>query len=392
MSNSVQRALASQRNDSLTIFGQQKVESEQAIVQEIYSYSINPRIFKTTLVAGGTVSQADSMAVVGSSTTTASTATLETIKKCKYRSGEGLVARFSALFTAGVAGTTQLAGVGNAADFLGFGYNGASFGVLHRNNSSDTWYSSSSWNFDKGDGKGRLPVMDWGKLNVFQVRFQFLGAGALELRVENPVNGLFELVHRISYANANTVPSFANPIMGGYYHVDNGATTSDIVLKSASMYLGVEGSSRRHGFTNAVSFEKTGLGAVETNIMTLRNRAMFASKANLNLIFPLTLSITSIGGTKPAVIRLRLNPTVAGTPAFSDVATTTSIGELDTAGTDVSAGDLLYATVLNKEDSISVDLSKLEMVLSPSDELVISAQTASGTVDINASLTYLNDI
>lgn len=51
---------------------------------------------------------------------------------CKYRAGQSVLSRFTAVFDNGTAGTGQLAGIGNQVSGYFFGYNGEQFGILHR--------------------------------------------------------------------------------------------------------------------------------------------------------------------------------------------------------------------------------------------------------------------
>ena len=49
-----------------------------------------------------------------------------------YRPGQGAVGRFSAIFSKGIDGGSQLAGIGNQVSGFFFGYNGSDFGIMHR--------------------------------------------------------------------------------------------------------------------------------------------------------------------------------------------------------------------------------------------------------------------
>lgn len=57
---------------------------------------------------------------------------------------------FFSIFT-GVEGSTQLVVLGNDSNGLIFGYNGATFGVMRRQNGTDYWINQQNWNMDKVD-------------------------------------------------------------------------------------------------------------------------------------------------------------------------------------------------------------------------------------------------
>jgi hypothetical protein len=123
----------------LTAFGDMRTAEIVPIFQGSFEYTVDNTDLNTNTVAnGGTVTQADAMACVGTSTTTSSTAEFRAKRHAKYRPGMGALCRFTALFTTGVAGTEQYIGLlddnGSGAAFkngLAVGYDGVTFG-FHR--------------------------------------------------------------------------------------------------------------------------------------------------------------------------------------------------------------------------------------------------------------------
>ena len=377
-------------------FGELNVAQLTPIVQEMFTYNINSRLINTTLVNTGTVTQANAMAVVGSGTTTASSATLQTRKRARYRPGIGLVCRFTALFTTGVADTFQYAGCFDEEDGFAFGYNGTSFGILQRSTASgstvDTWTAQTAWNRDNADGTGTLPVLDQTKGNIFEIQLQYLGFGAIRFYIED-TPGEFILVHDIEYANANTQPSLANPSLPYSMFVDNNTTTSDMVMKTGSCGLFIEGTEKPHGALNSIENSKSGIGSTETNVLTIQNRTSYNSLTNHNLVYPYFLSIATIAGTKPTTIYLTLNSSIGGTPAFTNIDVNNSIVAYDTSGTTLTGGIRLASFILGKEDKIEINLKEIEEIfLEPGDELTISAVTPTGTVEVFTSITFLEDL
>lgn len=377
-------------------FGELSIASMEPIVQEMFTYNINTRLFNTTVANGGTVTQGNAMAVVGTSTTTGSTAQMSTRKSARYRPGLGLVCRFTSLFTAGVAGTYQYSGCIDDQDGFAFGYDGETFGILHRSNASgavvDTWIPQTTWNRDPADGTKTLPVLDTSKGNVFSIQLQFLGFGAIRFYIEDTA-GEFVLVHTIEFTNSNTQPSLANPTLPFSMNVDNGATTSDMVMKAGSCALFVEGIERPHGALNSAVNSKSGIGSTETNVLTIQNRGTFNSLTNHNLVYPYYLSVSTISGTKPTTIFITLNTTLGGTPSYTNIDTNNSLIAYDTAGTTLTGGIRLATFILGKEDRIQINLKELEEIfLEPDDILTISAVTPSGSVEVFSSITFLEDI
>ena len=379
-----------------TAFGEIKTAQLTPIIQELFTYNINSRKYSTISTGSGSITQANSMGIVSTGTTAGSTSSIEALDRIRYRPGEGCMCRFTGLFTTPVLGTTQLIGVGDENDgfFVGYDTTG-DFGFMHRNSASgsivETWYYQSTWNADLADGTQSLPAMNWQNGNIFAIQYQYLGFGSIRLYIEKSHLGEFILCNTIDYANENQLPSLSNPTLPFRMSVDNGAIASDIVLKTASVGFFVEGESRVRGLSNAVTHNKTGIGSTETSIISLRNKATYASQTNTELIFPVLLNIATIGGNKPVIINLYKNETLTA-PTYNDVDTNTSIAEFDVVGGLVGNGTLVTTLLLGKEDTGSLDLKQLNLKLVPGENLCITASTGSGTVEVFASITFIDDI
>ncbi len=114
-------------------FGEIAVESLEPVFQSDAVYGINSgEIVATTDGASGTATASDNLFTVGTGGTTAGYfGSIQSRKRLRYRSGQGVVGRFTMLFTQGIANNVQVVGVGTGESTFAFGYNGTSFGVLH---------------------------------------------------------------------------------------------------------------------------------------------------------------------------------------------------------------------------------------------------------------------
>lgn len=126
--------VVTQPREGKSAFGDALVCQASPEVFGNFVYNINTDIFDVRENVSGSVSQASAMASVSSGAAANSGAYLRTKESLRYQPGFGSRARFTALFTTGVAGSTQLAGLGDESNGFFFGYNGASFGILHRYN------------------------------------------------------------------------------------------------------------------------------------------------------------------------------------------------------------------------------------------------------------------
>ena len=137
-----------------TAFGELLTGALDQKISLRFDYNINTRQVSTTTTNSATITQSNSKAVLSTGTTTGSDATLDSRDLLKYNNGLGILARFTAVFTIGVANTVQRIGLGDSTDGFHFGYDGATFGIFRYQNSSKTFTAQSSWNVDVMDGTG----------------------------------------------------------------------------------------------------------------------------------------------------------------------------------------------------------------------------------------------
>jgi len=118
-----------------TAFGEISSQELSPLFQADFSYNINPELFLEHN-NGGTSTVENNMAKISTGASANQSAEIQSIIPLRYRPGQGALARFTGLFTTGVANSEQLVGVGDSSDGFAFGYNGTSFGIKH-------WYGGS---------------------------------------------------------------------------------------------------------------------------------------------------------------------------------------------------------------------------------------------------------
>lgn len=371
---------------SKSAFGELLVQQLTPQVIIHFPYNLNTDVVNTVVTGTGTVTHSGQFAVMSSSAAINSGGSLFSNKFLEYHPGIGALCRFTAIWGAGTAGNTQMAGPGNTTDGFFFGYNGTSFGVMRRSGGSDTWIAQTAWNVDKYDGTGRSSnTLDTTKGNVFQVRFQWLGFGAISFYIENQITGDLDLVHRINYANQNTDTSIHNPSLPFCAGSINTTNNTDISLKIPSIGMFVEGVINNSSHTrNALDNEKT--ISTETNILTIRNKTTYQSISNAVQIQPDFLSIAS-DGTKNVTIRVYINTTLGGTPSYTDVSTNTSVVDYDTAGTTITGGTLVASMELAKNDSKEILFSEYDFILAPGAIMTFSAVSAANN-DVSVGVSW----
>ncbi len=385
-----------QHANSRTAFGEQLVAQLHPVIQQSFEYTVsNTDLTENTLEAGGTVTHGSGMAIAGTSTTTASTAWMESFRHAKYRAGLGGLMRFTGLYTEGVAATEQMIGLmdgrGSSASFLNgyaIGYVGTEFGVHRWQNDVLTTINLSACD-DPLNGTGPSGmVLDPTKLNVFEIRFQYLGSGKIDYAVEDDRTGNFIVFHSVLYANKETTPSVHNPNFHCSLWVDNKGTTSNLVIKTGSWAFFNEGITTfiemQQPQNSSGLREKTGVTS-EVAIFTIRNKALYNSKINFIELFleNITAQIEASAANNLGSVRLVRDATLGGTPSYADINATNSVVDIDVAGTTVTGGkELLVIPLAGKNDSKNQNVTDFRIMLKHGQTLTIAGKSAnSATID-----------
>lgn len=355
-------------------FGQLNIAELTPLVQLKFPFNVDTERLSTTTANGGAASIVNSGLNATTSTNAAGSVVVESVVPVTYRAGQGILIIFAAFWENGcVADSDQEIGVGDDENGLFFACVDDVFGIIRRDEGTDNFTPQTKWNADKLIGDGAAFNLLINKGNVYTIQYQWLGYGMISFGVENPVNGRQRLVHRIQYANANTVPSMGNPNLPLRIKVSNDGNTTDLTIRASSIGAFVEGKEVEAGpqFTAEAS-----LAAVTTEVavFTIRSKTTFAGKTNrIRALFELVAGANT--GTKNVKIRLVRNATLGGTPSFSDIDTINSIMEIDTSGTTVTGGTRLYPLFLSKDDGDARNLLPFKLYVNPGDTYTVSAES-----------------
>ena len=119
-------------------FGSVHTESLTPVFQSDAVYGLNTGQVSSGSTLSGAASASDSNFTVSSGTTIYAQAFIQSVKRMRYRAGQGVVGRFAGSFTTPVSYSYQVAGFGHSEDGVYFGYReilgaAASFGILYVN-------------------------------------------------------------------------------------------------------------------------------------------------------------------------------------------------------------------------------------------------------------------
>jgi hypothetical protein len=471
-------------------FGSIHAESITPIFQSDAVYGLNTGQVNTGVTGSGTVNAPDSTFTISTGTTIYSSAFLQSRKRLRYRAGQGVVGRFTALFTTGVANSYQVAGFGHAEDGIYIGYKGADFGILYSHHgvrevqeltvttavtgagnvtvtlngvaitvaisaaatgniartvyelsqavysawkaqpngagtkvifladavgnkagafsitgsgivgtfsetrtgsaATEDFIAQADWNGDKLDGTGASSAtIDPTKLNVFQIKIQYLGAGAITLEAEIAPEGNnpeWLVIHNLRLPNTLTKTSFSNPSFPFTMSVYSAGSTTDLVMKCGSFAGFVEGQKKLHGNRFSYYGSTTAASASDYRaIGTIMNSFVHKGKANQSVINILSVN-AAVKHTQPVVFYLFKNATLLGNPSFADYAADLSASVTDQAATTCTITgneQLVWTGHLGETGEIDHSFSEGgfdELSLQPGEYLTLAVRSVQNNV------------
>ena len=128
----------------------------------------------------------------------------------------------------------------------------------------------------------------------------------------------------------------------------------------------------------------------EVAIFTIRNKATYAGKTNFIevLLESVYASLEASSANNLAELRLVKDATLGGTPSYSDIHTSDSVVDIDTAGTTVTGGDTLLGTALaGKNDRESQNIMPYSFILQPGETITV-AGTSAASATIKAGILW----
>ena len=383
---------------NVSAFGDLIVANHTPVVQLDFVYGINTQTGTTSITTTGVADTNLSRLRLQTGVGAAGAATFNSIRIARYRQGEGMMARFTAVWTNSAASSTQVVGMGNTQVGYFFGYNGTAFGVSIRNGGSDTWTAQTAWNGDKCEGTG-ASGFNWNKTfgNVMMIRYPFLGFGAITFWVQNPVTGSWILCHTIQYPNTTASVQVSNPSFPFYSNVTNAGSTTNLLMYVGSIGVFISGTRDYLQQVYSTDNNKSGVTA-ETCIFSIKNCTTYNGVANNGIIRIRSISVAYNQGVNGfAVLRVRKGATLGGSPAYSPVNGTTgdngvtltaanSIASIDTAATTSTAGFYQFNLNVGNTNQQVLDVTPYLLYINPGEILTFGAfATTSGGIQVAAN-------
>ena len=270
--------------------------------------------------------------------------------------------------------------------------------------STDTWIPQSSWNGDKMDGTGSSGItLDPQKGNVFQIKVQYLGFGAITFEVEGAFDGNnpdFITVHSIKFPNSQTTTSLSQPSFPFTMSAYSAGSTTDVYVATGSCAGFIEGVKKLTGPRLTFNRETNNFVSSAENtyypLFTVRNDYIHGhngtQRANQSVVNLLSISCSHDDAT-PIGFYLIKNATLAGTPNFEEFSTN-SCTYWDTSATTCTIDNneqLITSIQTGQASGEPLEFSD-DVTLEPGDTITLAARAVTGNATwVSASLNTRED-
>ena len=244
--------------------------------------------------------------------------------------------------------------------------------------------------------------IDFSKVTMFKMEYSWYGAvgGHFLAYVPDATTAgeaRWVRMHHIRASNQLTSPSLGNPTLPISYLAQKATSGNEnsVYKYGASYYIdgGDKGTITARSQSNATDRAVTTSG---TMLMALRTKNTINSIRNRMQVYPTRLGI---GTDARAVVKLVKNPTVvSGTPSFTSADTLSPIEFSLSTGVNTVTGGITVATFFVGVGGVDLDLSpyfgynkdylSYPLTAVAGDTLYVVAQSATGTANMSAALTW----
>lgn len=300
---------------------------------------------------------------------------------------EGSDVFFVRLRSAAVAGAFTLSGATTAA--------GSFSQVRAGADATFNVFLKSEWNRDRMDGSNDEfnpsgVDLDPTKLNIFQIQYQYLGGGGIELFIEDPNTSRLSLVHVIEYANNNTTPSLSIPSMAMSLSAFAASAGNDVTIKTSSQGGFTQGPRNQIGPKYAALNTVTSVTTTLTPIISIKGRGVYSGKSNFTeaLLRDITFAAD---GAKPVELFLVLDATLNNTANFQAV-NSDSAYLIDTSATTITGGTNIIPLVAARLGADIKDMKGEDVFINRYRTLTLAARATSTTSDVTGGLAWVEDL
>jgi len=363
-------------------FGRQRVSEPQSVFEGQLTYGLQPLLYEQITSGTGASISHDSTnrcaSLAFSSTASTGSSIMQTFEHFRYQAGKSQLIYISFNMIESATGVTKFAGYSDGANGIEFITSGGtnSLRLLSDTAEGDTTIAQSNWNLNT------YTDLDISKVQLMVIDFQALYVGVVRVGFEIEDRVIY--VHQFAHVNSDTNPYIqtANlPVRVGMT-VDSGTRTTS--MKYICTSISSEGGLAipngvpvaQHGGVSA------GNGS-RTHLLSLRPKTTFNGITNRVKFAFVEVSLT-VTGNSPVLWELCIGQAISGTTTYSDVNTTYSAMQYNTAGT-ISGSPAL---VIDKDVIAATNQQKANVTKTIDIKVPISLDAA-GAVRANGTLSLV---
>lgn len=270
----------------LDAFGRLRISLPTSLFDATFTTGVDSLVFDTSTATGGTVTHLPdlSSAQLGTTTTSGSSAIIQTRRYLAYQPGKSLLLKFTGNIGAEKSNVRKRAGFFDANNGVFFEQTGSGISVVVRTFTSgspvDTAVAQTSWNINKMNGTGDSGVvLDFSKQLIFVIDFQWLGSGRVRFGFD--VGGKIIYCHEVLNSNVLTVPFMTSAILPFRYElVNTGTAASSTTMNVTCMTVISEGGYEPNGIlryaSNGTTTKTIGGTGTLVPILSLRKASSYA--------------------------------------------------------------------------------------------------------------------
>jgi hypothetical protein len=261
---------------------------------------------------------------------------------------------------------------------------------------TETIIAQADWNIDVMDGTGPSGMtLDPTKLNVFDIGFQYLGAGNLFFSIEDTETGMLTPVHMMKHAGASTAATFRQPT----FHInmivktESGYSGGALDMTTASLAGYLEGKEAGFGLRHESTATVATNGTTEVVNLVVHNEESFNSTRNKIEAYPDFLTIIN-DATKSIRVDIYKNPTHIDSGVTLSAVNGTSIMTAGTGSGTRQGGNLLLTVAVSASDSKDLHIKDLGIKIRPTETLafVVTKNSGGNNGDVTVGLSWLERI
>jgi hypothetical protein len=342
-------------------FSRLRVSNPQGLFDAQFTHDLQPLLFEAvTNGTGATVTHdATNRAALMtfSSTATGGKSYLQSYENFRYQPGKSQQVFITFNMRGAVANCLKFAGYSNGVNGIEFQLNGTQprIALYSTTSTGDQFVNQSAWNIDPMDGSGTSNVtLDFSLEQILVIDFQALYVG--RVRVGWDVDGQIYYCHEFDHANSLAFPYIATANLPLRVGMTCTGTVSTTMIYNCSSVISEGGSDMVMGYSFSAKGTATAGNNVPAHILSIRPKTTFNNIANRTkfVLDGIDLFVTGNAGV---TWDLCLGQAISGTTTFTDVNTTYSAFEYNTAGTisgspaAIIASGYTAATAVNKSVS-----------------------------------------